>query len=159
MFESNTSDRISEFQLKLLQFNAEQLGIPDANYSAIVRITASEYKRICTDLSALGDSLTLEVSHDGIKFEVEGDIGKGNISLKQAIKDDILDERVQIELNEPIRMTFSMKYLQSFSKATPLCEKITLKMAKEIPLQMEFKIDSIGYVRYFLAPKIENDLV
>ena len=86
IFESNLSDRISEFQLKLLEFNPEQLGIPDANYSAIVRITSSEYRRICTDLSALGDSMTLEVSQDGIKFEVEGDIGKGSINLKQAIK-------------------------------------------------------------------------
>jgi proliferating cell nuclear antigen len=159
IFESNSSDRISEFQLKLLQSNSEQLGIPDTNYSATVRLAASEYKRICNDLSGLGDSITLEISDDGIKFEVEGDIGNGIIHLKKTIKEDDSDERVHVELNEPVRMAFSMKYLQSFSKATPLCDKITLKLAKEIPLQMEFNVESIGYVRYYLAPKIEKDLL
>jgi proliferating cell nuclear antigen len=159
IFESNSSDRISEFQLKLLQSNSEQLGIPDTNYSATVRLAASEYKRICNDLSGLGDSITLEISDDGIKFEVEGDIGNGVIHLKKTIKEDNSDERVHVELSEPVRMAFSMKYLQSFSKATILCDKITLKLAKEIPLQMEFNVESIGYVRYYLAPKIEKDMI
>jgi len=156
VFESNLSDRISEFQLRLIQTTSEQLGIPDTKYSAMVKLASSEYRRICTDLSAFGDTVTLEVSKEGIKFEVEGDIGKGNITLLQALKEGNIGERVHVEINESVTMIFSMRYLNSFSKATPLCDKMLIKMAKEVPLQMEFKIDAIGYVRFYLAPKVDN---
>mmetsp|Transcript_1805 Transcript_1805/g.4606 ORF Transcript_1805/g.4606 Transcript_1805/m.4606 type:complete len:260 (+) Transcript_1805:2250-3029(+) len=158
VFESHLSDRLSEFQLRLIQKSSEQLGIPDTNYSATVKLTSSEYRRICTDLSAIGDTVILEVSKEGIKFEVEGDIGKGSITLTQASKEQNIDEKVHVEVNEAVKMIFSMRYLNSFSKATPLCEKIKIKMAKEVPLQMEFTIDSIGYVRYYLAPKVDNEI-
>lgn len=157
-FESNQNDRISEFQLKLIQTSSEQLGIPNTTYSASIQLTSSEYRRICSDLSALGDSVALEISNQGIKFEVEGDIGKGSVTLKPATKENVKQERVQVQTEEPIRMIFSMRYLSSFSKATPLCDKITLKLAKEVPLQMEFKMDSFGFVRYYLAPKVDSDL-
>jgi proliferating cell nuclear antigen len=157
-FEGNQNDRISEFQLKLIQTNSEQLGIPETTYSASIHLTSSEYRRICSDLSALGDSVILEISNQGIKFEVEGDIGKGSVTLKPALKDEDKNEKVKVETKEPIRMIFSMRYLSSFSKATPLCDKLTLKLAKEVPLQMECKIEDFGFVRYYLAPKMDSDL-
>lgn len=157
IFESHLSDRISEFHLRLIQGSSEQLGIPETNYHATIQLTSSEYRRICIDLNALGDTTTIEVSNQGIKFEVEGDIGKGNVILKPAIKEGGTNENVQVNLSESIKMIFSMKYLLNFSKATPLAEKITLKMAKEIPLQIEFKIESFGFVRFYLAPKLETE--
>lgn len=158
VFESNLSDRISEFQLKLIKTSSVQLGIPDTHYSATVKLASSEYRRICSDLSALGDTVTIEVSKEGMKFQVEGDIGKGNITLLQALKEENTGERVYVEITEAVKMIFSMRYLNSFSKATPLCEKILVKMAKEVPLQMEFRIDAVGYVRFYLAPKVDNEI-
>ncbi|AFP65558.1 proliferating cell nuclear antigen (nucleomorph) [Chroomonas mesostigmatica CCMP1168] len=156
-FESHLNDRISEFQLRLIQRTSDQLGIPLTNYPASIRLTSSEYRRICTDLSALGDSVVLEISNQGIKFEVEGDIGKGSITLKPAVKEENKVDRVHIESTDSIKMLFSMRYLSSFSKATPLCDKIILKIGKDVPLQMEFKIESFGFVRFYLAPKVDNE--
>ena len=34
MFESPQQDRIADFELKLMDIDAEQLGIPDTDYSA-----------------------------------------------------------------------------------------------------------------------------
>ena len=73
-------------KLKLIKKSSEQLGIPDTHYSATVKLASSEYRRICTDLSALGDTVTIEVSKEGMKFQVEGDIGRGNITLFTSIK-------------------------------------------------------------------------
>jgi hypothetical protein len=72
---------------------SDQLGIPATNYSASIRLTSSEYRRICTDLSALGDSVIMEISNQGIKFEVYGDIGKGSVTLKPASKDENIVDR------------------------------------------------------------------
>jgi proliferating cell nuclear antigen len=53
-------------------------------------------------------------------------------------------------------MGFALRYLNSFSKATPLCEKINLKLCKDFPLQIEFKVGKTGFIRFYLAPKYEE---
>jgi proliferating cell nuclear antigen len=56
VFESNRQDRISDFDMKLMEIDSEHLGIPDTEYSCTVRLPSSEFQRIMRDLSNLGDT-------------------------------------------------------------------------------------------------------
>ncbi len=47
MFESENQERISDFELKLMDIDSEQLGIPDTEYTATVRMPSGEFQRIC----------------------------------------------------------------------------------------------------------------
>jgi proliferating cell nuclear antigen len=53
------NDRISDFELKLMDIDSEHLGIPETEYSAVVRMPAGEFQRICKDLANIGDTGTL----------------------------------------------------------------------------------------------------
>ena len=66
------------------------------------------------------------------------------------------EDVVKINISEPVKMGFALRYLNSFSKATPLCEKISLKLCKDFPLQLEFKVIKSGFIRFYLAPKYEE---
>ena len=57
-FESSQTDRMSEYDLKLMDIDQEHLGIPDTEYAATISMPSSEFKRICTDLMALSESGT-----------------------------------------------------------------------------------------------------
>ena len=155
IFESVNNDRISEFELKLIKIETEPLGIPETDYSATISITSSEYRRISSEMITLGDTVQIGISKEGIKFEVEGDIGKATVFLKQMETNENVDD-VKINISEPVKMGFALRYLTSFSKATPLCEKINLKLCKDFPLQLEFKIVKSGFIRFYLAPKYEE---
>ena len=155
IFESINNDRISEFELKLIKIDTEPLGIPETEYSATISITSSEYRRISSEMITLGDTMQIGISKEGIKFEVEGDIGKATVFLKQ-MEEENEDDVVKINISEPVKMGFALRYLNSFSKATPLCEKITLKLCKDFPLQLEFKVIKSGFIRFYLAPKYEE---
>lgn len=52
-------DKISDFEMKLMDIDSEHLGIPEAEYHAIVRMPSSEFARICKDLSSIGDTGTV----------------------------------------------------------------------------------------------------
>lgn len=67
------------------------------------------------------------------------------------------DEQTIIDLHEPVTLTFALRYLNSFCKATPLAGQVTLSMSKELPVVVEYRIEEMGYVRYYLAPKIEDE--
>ncbi len=49
-------DKVSEFELKLLEIDSDILGIPDQEYQCVVKMPATEFQRICRDLTILGDT-------------------------------------------------------------------------------------------------------
>ena len=98
---------------------------------------STEFQRICRDLSQIGDSgislssysddvcysvtFTVEIScsKEGVRFFVSGDLGSGSITLKQnATVDKDEGKQVNITLNEPVSLTFALRYLNFFTKVT-----------------------------------------
>jgi len=197
IFESPDSKRYSNFELKLNDIDQEQLGIPQTEYATTIKMPSAEFQRICRDLSAIGDTVTISATKDGVKFSVNGDIGSGDMTLKGLINasglkkknkvkdedaetqmdceeetndvpvaniddddedcDGNLDNAVMITLEEMVTQTFSLRYLNNFTKATGLSDKVTLRMGAEVPLEVEYKIADFGSLRYYLAPKIDDD--
>merc|ERR1719203_713393 len=176
IFESMDQKRYSNFELKLNDIDQEQLGIPDTEYDTVIEMPATEFQRICRDLSAIGDTVTISATKQGVKFSVSGDIGAGDITIKgmmnrngggkvkkendgNGMDEDGDDNGVKIALSEGVQQTFSLRYLNNFTKATGLSERVVLRMGTEVPLEVEYKIgdENFGALRYYLAPKIDDD--
>ncbi|KAJ1410862.1 Proliferating cell nuclear antigen, PCNA [Sesbania bispinosa] len=157
MFESPTQDKISDFEMKLMDIDSEHLGIPEAEYHAIVKMPSNEFSKICKDLSSIGDTVTIAVTKEGVKFSTRGDIGTANIVCRQNTTVDKPEEATVIEMNEPVCLTFALRYMNSFTKATPLSDTVTISLSSELPVVVEYKIAEMGYVRFYLAPKIDEE--
>ena len=82
IFESPNNKSFSNFELKLNDIDQEQLGIPDTHYSTTIQMKSNEFQRICRDLQAIGDTVTISATKEGVKFSVNGDIGSGDMTLK-----------------------------------------------------------------------------
>lgn len=155
------TDRVAEYDMKLMDIDSEHLGIPDTQYDAVVRMASAEFARITRDLANVGDSVKIDVSKDGVSFAADGDIGNAKLTLKQGSgsaaaggddEDDDDDEPrskkrkaaggssgddmvpVRIQLQQSVTLTFSLKYLANFAKAAPLCKEVALHMSNEVPL-------------------------
>jgi hypothetical protein len=72
----------ADFDLKLMDIDSEHLGIPETEYSATIRMPASEYSRIVRDLSSIGDTVTISATKEGVKFSTQGDVGTANITIR-----------------------------------------------------------------------------
>jgi hypothetical protein len=55
-----------------------------------------------------------------------------------------------------IDLVFSYPYLNSFTKATPLSPNVELKLGPNCPLMCGYEIENLGYLRFYLAPKISD---
>lgn len=158
VFESEDKDRVSTFDMKLMDIDSEHLGIPETEYKCVVKMSGSEFQRICRDMAMLGDTVSIAATKEGVKFSVAGDIGKGDMTLKNdSTADKNSEDAVMIELEEPVEQTFALRYLNFFTKATPLSKTVSLSMSPEVPLVVEYKVENLGHIRYYLAPKIEDD--
>ncbi|KAI8452002.1 proliferating cell nuclear antigen, N-terminal domain-containing protein [Phakopsora pachyrhizi] len=163
IFETEKTDRLAEYEMKMMDIDIEHLGIPDTDYDAEISLPSSEFNRIIRDLKEMGESVRIEATKEGVKFSADGDIGKGsNGDVKKDKKKakaepkDEEDFSVSISLQQSVSLTFSIKYLSNFTKASPLASRVTLHMSNEVPLLVAYEFET-GYVRYYLAPKIEDD--
>uniref|UniRef100_A0A093VA19 DNA sliding clamp PCNA n=1 Tax=Talaromyces marneffei PM1 TaxID=1077442 RepID=A0A093VA19_TALMA len=151
MFESSETDRL------------KHLAIPDTDYAATVSMPSVEFQRICRDLNALSESVVIEATKEGIKFSCQGDIGNGAVTIRQHTNVEDPTKNVSIQLTEPVALTFSLKYLVNFCKATALSGQVKLCLSQEVPLQVEYSLAgsagsaASGHLRFFLAPKIGDE--
>lgn len=159
---------------------------------------SGEFQRVVRDLAVLGDTATIGVSKEGVRFAVSGDLGAchvpaasgstasaarrraapqrprpaltlphptplphaagtGNIVRKQNTSADKAEARTSVEMEEPTELQFALQYLNHFTKATPLSDTVKLHLSKEVPLMVEYKVEGFGHMRFYLAPKIEED--
>ncbi len=65
-------------------------------------------------------------------------------------------ESVEIELSEPVSLTFSLKYLVNFCKASALSNTVKICLSNEVPLLVEYTLAGSSYLRFYLAPKVCN---
>ncbi|XP_077867740.1 proliferating cell nuclear antigen-like, partial [Saccoglossus kowalevskii] len=89
---------------------------------------------ICRDLSQIGESVIISCNKEGVQFSASGDLGTGNITLRQNTSVDKEEEHVSITLTEKVQLTFALRYLNFFTKASPLSPQVTLSMSAEVPL-------------------------
>ena len=157
VFEGSSSDRIGEFDLKLMDIDTEHLGIPDTEYDAVVTFsTEGEIGDARMTLKqGSGSSARLEDDDDidplddeeGDRFSKKRKTSAAGSSTTGAVVP------VEIQLEKAVALTFSVQYLVNFTKAAPLSSAVTLHMADKVPLLVEFAFEN-GHVRYYLAPKL-----
>ncbi|XP_023007566.1 proliferating cell nuclear antigen-like [Cucurbita maxima] len=152
VFESPTQRKVSNFEMRLMDIDSEQLGIPDLEHHAIVKMPSVEFARICKDLSSIGDTVIISVTREDVTFSTISDIGSANIVCSQNAAVAKPEEATVIEINEPVSLTFSLRYMNLFTKATPLSNTVTISLSSELPAIVEYKIAEMGHVRFYMDP-------
>ena len=67
-------------------------------------------------------------------------------------------ESTLIAMKEADSVMFDLSYMNSFAKvSTTLSDQVTISLSSELPVVVEYKIAEMGYIRFYLAPKIEED--
>jgi proliferating cell nuclear antigen PCNA len=98
--------------------------------------------------------VTIECSKDGVKFFAAGDIGQGSITLRQHTDVEKPENNVEISLGDPVALTFSLKYLINFTKATNLSSSVNICLSNDVPLLIDYTVSTNSYLRFYLAPKV-----
>lgn len=109
-------------------------------------------------LQLLTAVVTIECNKEGVKFAASGDIGSGAVTLRSHTDVEKPENNVEIDLSEPVALTFSLKYLVNFCKATGLSNSVQLCLSNEVPLLVEYALSHNSYLRFYLAPKVCNKL-
>lgn len=119
-------------------------------------INSNEYSKICKELFSLSETVQVQTHTDYVIFSVEGEVGSGSVKLGHNDGDKKEDQTL-LEVSEPVTQQFALRYLNMFNKAAAISSFTRLCLHQEQPLVVEFKIDNLGVLKYFLAPKISDE--
>ena len=138
----------SHFNLRLLDINDEMFDAPNLPVVSITTFQTVDFQRLCRDISHIGSELTIERSYKKVGFRCTGDFAE------QYTEYDIDSDTTKFE---SMKDTFSLKYLNLFTKATSMCSNMKLlHHGEEMPLVLEYKVTSLGELSFYLAPKSEE---
>lgn len=164
-FIAPKEDREYEFTVKLLNIEQETMTIPEIEYVAVVTLSSREYKLTTDRFNNYNpDIIEIIVSDTSMEFLSKG----GDMDAKETFhvppntnkSKEKNDDQIQVELNnknEKIHMGLALKHLKYFAKAAPLSNKVVLSMNPEYPLTLRFDIPEMGNLKFYLAPKIDDE--
>merc|ERR1712117_23002 len=155
--ETGEEDRISEFDLKLMQIESEHMEIPEQQYRVTAKMPSAEFQKICRDLKEFGETMQIKANKEGMTFSVQGDVGSGNVMLKPR-ESEKPEDKVTLTVHEPVTATFALRYLVNFAKAAPLCGAVELGLGPDAPLLVKYDLEKAdnGFMQFYLAPKIDE---
>ena len=186
LVESAGQEKVSDFTMRLITIDTESLSIPHQTYSATISMPSAEFTKICRDMSMFGEALVISVTNEYVKFSTKGDFGQGSTTVKPTMAADLqrsVDVKTEtdttqevaeatpvvsednadagsnvitLSCTEDVTLTFALKNLVIFTKGSPLSDRVTLRLAMNEPIQIEYKIEGYGYMRFYLAPKVEE---
>ena len=156
LFESQRGDRISDFTLKLMDIDCDTLTVPETEYPATLAMASVDFQKMTKDLKEIDDCLSVSVGKDGVKFAVNGAIGSGCTTLRGCQSDDASDDRVEVAFTQPTCASYALRYVCMFAKAATLSSRVEMKIASDLPLCVTYKMDCVGQMTFYLAPKMDD---
>lgn len=140
--------------MNLITLDSEHLGIPETEYTSEITMNSSDFCKLCRELYSLSETVTFEISSSYVKFAVEGEVGSGSIMIKTS--GDTTDAPTN-NAEDAVTLSFALRYLNLFNKAANLSSFVKISMASDTPLVVEYDIENLGKLKFYLAPKITDN--
>lgn len=145
----------SSFTLNLLDIDEVALEVPATTFDVIVTMPSLDLQRVCRDLSVLSEIIQVKSAGKKLILSASGDFATQSVELSEnanglyfaASKADRVD----------ISASYSLKYLNLFSKANVLCATVDLYLKNDFPLILSYTIASLGKLHFCLAQKNVED--
>lgn len=119
-------------------------------------MSSGEFTRLCRELTALAETVRVEVEGKTAVFSIAGKSGSGKIILKSNNAEKS-EDLVYIECDEKVSSSYGLQYLNSFAKASALSHSVSLNLSSSFPLMIEYDIENMGFVKFYLAPKMDDE--
>jgi proliferating cell nuclear antigen len=156
--ENNERRSQTEFKLKLLDVDIEELNMPDIEFDSIITLPSAYFQRMCKDMNNISELMTIRSRQSELVLSCTGDFASQETCIR-----DSADETgngggpmFQAKSDEVVEGTYMLKYLILFNKSSSLSNTMEIYMRKDYPLIMKYQVANLGELRFCLASKIEE---
>lgn len=147
--ENSNKRSDTHFQLKLLDINEDQIEVPIIEMSVVTTMPSIEFQRMCRDMHNLASELDIIRDSDKFIVKCSGDFANQETILK--CTDDS-------NFTGRLSGTYSLKYLNLFTKATGMCSSVQIMQEDDNRfLVLRYNVANLGELKFYLASKSSDD--
>ncbi|ELA41349.1 proliferating cell nuclear antigen (pcna) [Vittaforma corneae ATCC 50505] len=139
-----------EFDITLYQIGTESYSVPELEFDTKVRMPSEQFRNISRLIGSFGEYINFECEDKRLVVKQNGDLIKNNMSLKPN------EETVFIDATAPVNLEIAMKYVNIVNKVSTLSSEVRVNLGNSTPVFFEVDIGSIGYIKFYIAPKAQN---
>lgn len=137
----------SKFSLKLLEIDEEILELPDILMDTVTTLPSVDFQRLCRDMGNLSNEIFISRQIGSVTLSCKGDFANQETTIECPDK-----------VATPVENTFSLKYINLFTKATGMCSSVQLLQSStgdDMPIVLRYSVANLGELKFFLAPKTD----
>lgn len=85
--------------------------------------------------------------------------GDGALTLRRVSHERLPEDsgRNEPQTEQELSLSFALRFLVSFTKATPFSTNVRISMQKKLPLRVTYEFEGGVSVNHYLAPKLDDD--
>jgi proliferating cell nuclear antigen len=148
--EKNNFDK--HFEVPLIDLEVEHMAIPTIDYVAEFIVPSGIFSALITQLKMFGETMDIKCNENNIiLFSNSPDSGKMSVEMN-------IDDLTSFAINEgeELNMSFSLNYLHHICSFNKLSKEIEIKLCNQYPLSIIYDLGGEGFMKFFLAPKIDD---
>ena len=143
---------LTEYKLKLLDCDAETIQVPDVTFDRVLTLPSAYFQRLCREMTHLGDHMSVDITGANLRLSCTGAFASQSTTIGEA------DSCMAIESSsgEDVDGTFSLRYLNLFTRASTLCSTVQLFLKRNYPLILSYSVASLGSLKFCLASRVDG---
>lgn len=155
--ETPSSGKRREFTIRLLEIDEPPLDIPNVDFGCVWTMNAGEFQKLCRDMACVDpEAITVQSTGTEIVWHGKGTDAEMTVAFRAHTEDarGIVFEEGR---KDEVSVTYPLRYLTMFTRATPLCADVRAHLKKGHPIILEYEVPALGALRFCLAPTITDD--
>ena len=154
---TQNEDKNTTFHLKPVDINEEAVTIPDHAYTANLQMGSSEFNNLVRSLSEVNDSVKVQCRKDSVSFSVTDSLLSATTKYTSGVIKEKAEEEIEVKVSEDCTVSYALRYLKAISGASGLSPRVSLSFSDSFPLLVEYTLNEEGFVRFYLAPKVNEE--
>ncbi|KAH0795218.1 proliferating cell nuclear antigen [Histomonas meleagridis] len=154
---SPNDEKSTRFKLKPVDVQKEPVSIPMHQYRAKLSLGSDGLTKLVKSLSEVNDSVTVNCTDGSVSFSVSDSLVDAITTYSTGEVPGNMDEDVEVNVSESCRVSYALRYLKAISAESGLASRVTLHFSPNFPLLVEYQLNEGGFVKFYLAPKVDED--
>ena len=147
MIENSLKKTNTKFALKLLDIDEDHIQVPEIPLNVCTIMQSIDFQRICRDMNNLSSEITITRTGDRFVCSCVGDFANQETTL-------VCNENIK----DTYTGTYSLKYLNIFTKATGMCSTVQLYQESDNRfLVLQYNVANLGELKFYLATKVQDN--
>ena len=140
------------FAMPLIDLEIDTVEIPEKEHQVDIQLPANKFGLIIDQLLIFNDSFKMNCLEDKVICMVDGDEGEMRINMDMESMTEY-----GIEEDTELIAGYSTRLVHKVCAFKNIASQVYIGISENYPLEIKYNIDGTSYIRFMVAPKIEED--